>query len=707
MANEVVVKFVGDASNLNAVADKAEQRVEQVNAKAIESNKALKAEMFASRDAYRAAQYEQDKAVEGTLAWAREQAKLGAVIKFTTNGVVEQTVATVANTAIVDKSTESAAANALATKLQTAAIEAQEIALAGSVLAIGVLAAAGVAIIAVSEQYRHEADLALAAQEKITFGFNKEALAVRQAADDLDRYIQLKRQDQVLSDRIASDVARGSNTGTLVNGVSNVTPGGVADLQQLRSKAIQTAQDKGTELARLQSELERSERVLKSIESQKATSGIRESVNFGLAGLAGQAGLQGLASMFSAPTMTEAKKAEQANAATSTVENLKRAVKETSDELARSKKQLDEADKGLQQIGDNYSKTASDRFNHQVEDLRKYNERLQQEIAEGIKKVQELTKQYKGAFENVVAGSGDGNPFVSIYSNGEKSLAAFRESTRGLTKELRDQGEQLIRNKVGIDAFKTRVDGAFEALDLRDGAQRFRTEKAKETKDHLENRVNEEFSIATRRGRFFGLNDVDPAQFDAKARADIAGRFAAGTLSSNIVGNRDGVALAAYRSFNPIDDDKNLTAQARLDRQLKLADTFKATTDTKDKQADIDAKIVSVSRGIDPTTLRQDQRDKVAAALERQADRTEQREEKSFKIRQDMLEFTKKIEANQRALLGKAVNGGINAVNNTLRIVDETNGGVDISQNPSNPTQADTQKQYHFDGFGLIGGSNR
>lgn len=319
---------------------------------------------------------------------------------------------------------------------------------------------------------------------------------------------------------------------------------------------------------------------------------------------------------------------------------------------------------------------------------RAVSQEIQRAIAESVdagrKKVAELTEGYRNLFDSILQRSNSGNPFVAMYSEGEKALESFRQKTVGLDADLRAQGEALIRQQQQLARYGLRIDTAFAALDLREDARRFRSTPQA---DQLVAKAVFDRIVAGNIGRdqlggTFGSFLADSVG-GAENLSDVQRRsiFEVALLGNASSGlNRGSLAsvLARERLANPLE---NLSAQERLDRQLQLLEGFRPRS--AEEMAVADTRLIGLSRGLNPEELRADQREKIASALERQAERTERREQEALDVQKQMLRFSESIDANQKRLLAIAERGGIQGVEAAITIRDETAAGVDVSRRGS------------------------
>lgn len=324
-----------------------------------------------------------------------------------------------------------------------------------------------------------------------------------------------------------------------------------------------------------------------------------------------------------------------------------------------------------------------------------------------LKKVDDFNKTQTDLFATLTQKSNSTNPFVALYLEADKALEQLRINTKGLSDDLRSTFAEMQVQQNQLQRFTLRLDTALDASDLRDQAKRFRNQAAAAlTPEQQKARIDRQFSSAVQPGGFFGFNAVDTSQFSDRDRADIAGRSAASDALQSLGNNsfnlaNQGVALAAFRSFqtNANDPNANLSTQERLDRQFGVID--KAGGTSAAEKAIVDRKIIALA-GNDPTALRSDQRERVAASLEREADRKIRAEQEALDVFKQVLETNKVIAENGKRLVALAEKGGTKALDIILK--NETDGAADISKNPKAPTSRDTDELYDI---GFAGGSNR
>ncbi len=331
-----------------------------------------------------------------------------------------------------------------------------------------------------------------------------------------------------------------------------------------------------------------------------------------------------------------------------------------------------ELQKGKTAAQANETKRLDDDFNARNElfKLQQKQEReAEQRRLEGVQKGLELAKKtgdaWKEAFAGIAEREGANNPFVKIYSDGETALKTFREQTKGLSQDLREQGEVALRNQQALSLFSARVDSAMTAASLRDEARRLR----------------EDPNAAEKRATAL-------AKFDARRKAEEASGLYRNPLYQDI-----------DRALIAQSEDQESAAD-RFDRQARKLRSFGGVSD--EEKALIDSRLIGLSKGVDPKDLRDDQREQVAKALERQAERTERREIDAMQLRQKTYEVQKDLASYLKRYFDTAQKEGIKGVDTLIRIQNESDAQVEAREAVRRPTPEDTRRTYDL---GLSTGS--
>lgn len=324
----------------------------------------------------------------------------------------------------------------------------------------------------------------------------------------------------------------------------------------------------------------------------------------------------------------------------------------------------------LKSAGGSSSRFADDfkNFQKQQEAAKKKQEEFNESVKKGEERVKELGVQYSNAFSGVFAAAGADNPFVKLYSDADAAAKKFREQTVGLSEDLRKQGLAMIESQNAIGLYKAKLENSFTAFDLRETAAKFRDNSAdrRKLRQNSLDRYKSEFE-RTRSNR-------------------------------NEQANEDYIR----RVQRSIDGDLGGDASERLDRQLSNLDRFKPKTAAE--AAVFDQKLLSLGSQIDPSQLRGDQRERIAAAAEAQAERTERRQQEALKAQVNSETYLKAINDQMAGFLKVAQTQGLAGVNKlTVEVKDETNNGIGV-QKISEPRPQQVADTYDL---GFFGGSNR
>lgn len=301
-----------------------------------------------------------------------------------------------------------------------------------------------------------------------------------------------------------------------------------------------------------------------------------------------------------------------------------------------------------------------DQVNKRIQEQEAWNRKVE----EGVKKAEELGKAWNQTFVSLTVQAYSDNPFVKVWADASSALDKLKEDIKGLPKELQ---EAAIRSQQTFNArqlFGARVDSSLRAFDLREMADRFRNDPTER------NRLRQ--------------TSLDRYVSDFERRRS----------NTNVQANEEYIA----RVRKSIGDDTNLTGQDRLDRQLDLLGGFR--TKSVAERSIIDNKILGIAGGLNPADLRGDQRNAIAAAAERQAEREARMQQEAVKAAQSSAESLKNINDYVNTLKGTAEKGGIAAVNKVLvEVKDETAAGVKVLDQP---TPSDVSAYYGtFSGGGL------
>src|SRR5690606_6022354 len=124
------------------------------------------------------------------------------------------------------------------------------------------------------------------------------------------------------------------------------------------------------------------------------------------------------------------------------------------------------------------------------------------------------------------------------------------------------------------------------------------------------------------------------------------------------------------------DAEAGISAQERLDRRLNVLQGFRPRN--ADEQSILDARILGIAGGFNPSELRGDQRNAIASAAERQAEREARQNDEALKSHRQREQYLKEIRDRIDGLSNAALSGGIRAVDAQITVRDETSEGIDV-----------------------------
>lgn len=332
--------------------------------------------------------------------------------------------------------------------------------------------------------------------------------------------------------------------------------------------------------------------------------------------------------------------------------------------------------------------------------------RLNDLTEEGRKKAKELGENWNKAFSSAFAMAGSENPFVKIYTDGEQALKSFREQTVGLTEDLRKQGEMMIQGQTQLALFKERMDTGLTALGLRETAQEFRaggsSESLRKIADDQAKAAIQRYIEQSRQGLLRNSR--------AALSPFAAGTSAAGRLELFDFMRREDERTGLFRNPDYQDairaqiarQEDESTASGRLRRQLAALGSLRPGTDAE--RSALDAKVLSLAGNVDPATLRTDQRNQIAAAAERQAERVERRQQEALDLQKKSYELQKDLHQLQKRFYETADKSGIAGVETLIKIQNDATADVRVRESLRQPTPDDTNRTYSLGTFGGDGG---
>lgn len=672
MPNKVQVDFVGNNKPLFAAADEAQARLDKITAPQAISDEQFRrgrqladANAFAREDAIQRSRayknsveklaiYRADKAAEvaieeQTAGKIKQIRGFGAVFRATglhSIGITESEIN--AGIALFNRSRENAEAAGKAAGAATAEANAAAAAVssttAASSLAVGGISAAfvataasvtvaGAAVILYATQARTEADARLKTEESIASAINKQVLSLRASLAEYEKFKRVSQENQTLDANLKRLTDANNST----------------EIKALQDKVDAQNKSKVTELNQLEANLAVAENSLK-FEQNRNTQG--ES------GILGKFGISGL---------TESQKRQNVGQATGQVEEIKKQIASANSELQKGQSQFNDTNKALADVTKNQNKLFADNFDQRIKDRRSdrdLDQRIAKEQIETAKRVQKERLDVVRTLLTQVKQSGADNPFFKILSDDALAVENLREKLKGATPELIRFAEAQQKSITANSLFSARADNLINVSDLKAQADFFRNGQKAETADDLLKRL--------------GFNPVDFQKFNDAQKAQLAGQFGgrqASALANAGVGGRLGgvdvadLALGAFRNAQQRQSSEE-TVQQRLDRQFKELDSLRPDNDAQ--RASLQNRITSLSQGVDPTTLRQDTRNRVADALNDKADRAAKQQAEASIALQENTAVLKQLTSLYEKQVGS---GNVGGSSNEVKIsIDDQTG---------------------------------
>ncbi len=307
-----------------------------------------------------------------------------------------------------------------------------------------------------------------------------------------------------------------------------------------------------------------------------------------------------------------------------------------------------------------------------------------QQVEAGIARVTEIKKSADELFAGLFAKQGEKNPFVQIFTEAEKAIEATRVATAGLSDELRNQAEQMVKTAEANSLFSARLDARLAASDLRTDARRFRNGGGTADADRRATEQIAAFIRNNQAGFFRNTDNLQPffagtspktalQLFDFKRQLDESGGLFRNPIFQDEQRRRLAIATGADE-----------TAQERLDRQLDIIRKLEPANDAQ--RAEADRKIIALTSGLNPADLSDAGRNAAAAARENEAARTINLEASAKAEKAAEKVVQKSIDDNIAALLAIAQSDGLTGV---IRIINNAENDAAVSLG-NRPTPKDT-----------------
>ncbi len=369
---------------------------------------------------------------------------------------------------------------------------------------------------------------------------------------------------------------------------------------------------------------------------------------------------------------------------------------EKNDRLARAFDQHNEDFKRSRQNDREFEKQSAEKRKQEAE-------KRKQELEQIQEKVRDLGKTYTNIYDNLLQKTNANNPFVTIFSEGDKAIRDLRENLKGLAPELQTVVLQMQQKLNSDSLFNARLENDFARFDLRERADELRSFKTPKIEDP--NKFFNDF-VADGLKQAVAANGGSNIRYNSNIFTDKDGKkFTTGFTQTdlrdeiNTVFERTGGGgfFRRQKSFADLTNREkdefinrdNLSAQAKLDRAFSLAGN--RTTLNDDQQATIDRKIIALSAGLRPEQLTAQQRDLAATANEKEAARRATAEQAA--VQRDIARngYLEQIAANGKRLMEIAEKEGFKGLERILRVVTEP--GVSAELQPA-ATSKDTAQNY-------------
>lgn len=495
-----------------------------------------------------------------------------------------------------------------------------------SLAVVGGVAALGAAAVLVSEKINSEADKRLASEEGIASAINKQVLGLKESLSD---YAKIK-------DQLIQQEALQRKISTLVG--QNDSPG----VKALREKTDQENISKVTEINRLQADLAQQERALAFEKARQPSNALGQL----LGGL------------------TPSQQRQNVGQAENAVEQTKKKLSEAEDALRKGTQSLSTLDKAQNEIIANQDKRFSNNFENfqkaekqKADFAEKQAEKFAQNVKQGQAEADKLVTGYKEEFDKLYADSARENPFATQIIQSSKALEVLETKLKGVGPELRKQATDLQAAASAQAAYTVQINSAFQTIDYRAQAAKFRNPTQKELQDQLDSRISE-FQRTS--------NSTNP---------DVFYEF--------------------QREQQRINDTNRRQNQDIVDQKIDVASRAKSPAE----QAIADKALTAFAGGLNPDDLTQSERAKIADAFERSAVRNEKRQEDALQIQKDLLKTMQNIDKRGATLNGIAGEGGKTKLDITLK--DDTS---DKKATAATATTDDVAKTYDL---GFVGGTNK
>jgi len=304
-----------------------------------------------------------------------------------------------------------------------------------------------------------------------------------------------------------------------------------------------------------------------------------------------------------------------------------------------------------------------------------------EQAAKRIEKAKELNKVTQDFFQSLNQRTNADNPFFKILSDAQELEKQIAKLDPAFQRLARSQASLAAANSL----FSAKTENVLGVSDLRQQASFFRNGQRGESTDDLLRRL--------------GLNPDQFKNFTDAQKTNLAGQFGGNQAfqfgRAGVGGQLGGVnvadlAIGAFQNAQQRQSNEE-TAQQRLDRQFRELDRLTAANDPQ--RSAIDRRIATLASGIDPTTLRQDTRNRVADSIERNAENLARQQGDATKALQENTAILNRINANLEKQIGITQNGG-DKTSVELVLNNQTDFAIGATPTPRNPSPANLNEIY-------------
>lgn len=547
-----------------------------------------------------------------------------------------------AATAATAALTTATAAEGAATTGAATAVEAETAAFTGigvaSLAVFGTVAAAGLAVVKITQNIREEAERRLHVEEKIASAINNQILGQQQALKDLQ-----KARDFAASDDFFSRDLKNDSLEQLKQRRATIE-----QLIKLTPQTLPVIED-GKFVSKANENYERLQKRLLEFDAQIRTNPYEKNA----------AAAKAFDERFENFQKNQEKNREYENEAAKKSEADR---KKREEDLEKSKEKIKDLGKTYTSVFDNLlQKTNS-------------NNPFVTIFNEGDKAIRDLRENLKGLSPELqaVARSMQQKLNADSLFNARLENDFARFDLKERADELRNFKPAKIEDPNKF--FKDFIEAGLKQISASNGGSFTRFNR-----------------VSNADGSFGGFSQTDARNdvlksFDRVSNAD-------GSFGGFSVRNRTFADLTSREKDDFINKD-NLSLQDKLSRQFVLAGNRNALNENQ--QATVDRKIIALSANLRPEQLTARQRDLVATANEKEAARKQAAEAEA--ARRDIARngFLEQIAANGKRLTEIAEKDGFKGLEQILRVVTE--GDVKAELKPA-ATSKDTQKAYSGDTY--------